>query len=348
MDHLFQPHLSTTGIGSLPFADADEAATFVLDAELSMPFWPQLPARRFPEGMIPQYSEGMPCLRLDAEGESIRFDPSDKPSELEAFYGRFLEEDPSLFAISQDLAAGLYAFERLAAGRTWPFVKGHTTGPITFSTGVYDAQRTPLYSDPELRDAAVKAIVRKVEWQIGQLKRFASAGVVIFVDEPTLAAYGSSAYIYLSEENVHELLGEVFGAITAAGAIPGIHVCGNSDWGMLARSGVRIINFDAYQYGTTVGLYPADVARFLDNGGCIAWGIVPTSEAAGQETADSLAERLETCFEALTRKGIDRDLVREQSLLTPSCGAGTMSPDDARRVFRLLKELREKSLAAES
>ncbi len=340
----FRPHLSTTGIGSLPFADRDEAASFVLSVDLSIPFWPQLPKRRFSEGMIPQYSEGMPCIRLDAEGESIRLDSGNRDSELEEFYGRFLEEDPSLFPISEQAAAGLYAFERLAAGRTWPFVKGHTTGPITLSTGVFDAQRNPLYSDPDLRDAAVKAIVRKVEWQIGRLKPFASEGVVIFVDEPALAAYGSSAYIYLSEANVHELLGEVFQAVTAAGAIPGIHVCGNRDWGMLARSGVRIINFDAYEYGTTMALYPDDIQRFLASGGCIAWGIVPTSEAVRRETAQSLADRLQACFAALAAKGIARELAREQSILTPSCGAGTLNADDARRVFRLLQELRDLAL----
>ena len=340
MSSVFQPNFSTTAIGSLPFADGDEAAAFALDAGLSIPFWPQTPKRCFAEGMVPQYSEGMPCLRVDGASERIWFDPTDKPAELEAFYEKFLQEDPSLFAISPAMSAGFHAFQRLAAGRTWPYVKGQTTGPITFCTGVYNQDREPIYSDPDLRDASIKTLVRKVEWQVAQLRPFATEGVVIFVDEPSLAAYGSSAYIYLSEEKVYELLGEVFEAIVAAGAIPGVHVCGNCDWGMLARSGVRIINFDAYRYGSTIALYPDQIRQFLEGGGNIAWGIVPTDDAVREETAESLVRRLDSYIQALEAKAVPRELVRQRSMLTPSCGTGTMTPDDARSVFRLLGEVR--------
>ena len=61
----FTPHLMTTGIGSVPHTNPEEAVSFVLEADLSIPFWPQLPARHFFEQMIPQYSEGMPCVALD-------------------------------------------------------------------------------------------------------------------------------------------------------------------------------------------------------------------------------------------------------------------------------------------
>jgi len=344
MSMVFQPSLSTTAIGSLPFADSEEAAPFALGSDLSIPFWPQLPRRSFSEAMIPQFSEQMPCVRTDLESGRTWFDGSNKFAELEDFYEKFLCEDSTLFAVSKEAAAGFYAFERLAAGRTWPFVKGQVTGPITLTTGIFDAQRRPLYSDPELRDAAVKTLVRKAEWQIGRLKRFASTSVVILVDEPALTAFGSSAYVYLSEANVCELLGEVFEAISAAGAIPGIHVCGNSDWGVLARSGARILNFDAYQYGTTIALYPDEIGRFLDGGGCIAWGIVPTSDAVRRETADSLVQRLESCFETLEAKGIARELLLKRAMLTPACGAGTLSVEDAHRVFRLLGEVQRTPL----
>lgn len=347
MSSAFQPQLATTAIGSLPFTDSQEAASFAVGAGLSIPFWPQIPRRSFLEGMIPQYSEGMPCIRVNREEERIWFDAAQKPSRLEEFYEKFLQEDCTLFAISPDAAAGLYAFEQLASGRMWPYVKGQLTGPITFATGVYSADRETLYSDPDLRDAAVKTLVRKVEWQVGRLRQFASENVLIFVDEPSLAAYGSSAYIYLSEEKVQALLREVFDAIAATGAISGIHVCGNSDWGMLARSGVRIINFDAYRYGATMALYPHEIKQFLEGGGCIAWGIVPTDDAIRQESANSLTERLQSYLTALTGKGISLQLLRERALLTPSCGTGTMPADDARLVFRLLEEIRQTCLSQE-
>ena len=343
MSFVFHPGLSTTGIGSVPFTDSTEAAAFLLNADLSIPFWPQLPKRCFGEEMIPQYAKGVPCVRIDADRKTISLDVTAKMEELEKFYERFLADDSTLFALSSDSSAGLPAFERLAAGRKWPVVKGQTTGPVTMCTSVYHEDGRPLFADADLRDAVVKTIVREVQWQIGRLKPFASEGVLMFVDEPVLAAFGSSTYVYLSEADVQAMLGEVFAAITEAGGISAIHVCGNSDWGVIVRSGVQVINFDAYQYGSSIALYSDDVRTLFDRGGSIAWGIVPTTVAVNKETAETLSRRLEGCFAALERKGFPAKLVRERAVLTPSCGAGSLSPEAASRVFELLREVRNRA-----
>lgn len=342
MARRFEASLGTTGIGSLPLTDAEKAASFVLDAGLTIPFWPQLPKRYFLEQMIPQYSEGMPCV-LPVPGQArVVLEPEAQCRHLEKFYQEYLSEDPSLFAISEEAAPGFYAFERAAEGHTWPIVKGQVTGPLTFCTGVADADKRPLYGNEELRDAAAKLLARKAEWQIARLAPLASERVMIFIDEPVLAAYGSSAYLGICEGDVHELVGEVLEAIAGAGGISGIHVCGNSDWGMVLRTGVQVLNFDAYQYGTRIALYPEDVRGLFDRGGCIAWGIVPTTEAVGRETSDSLARRFDECLDALSEKGFSRDLLYERALLTPSCGTGGLTVKEARRVFALLRELRQR------
>ena len=292
--------------------------------------------------MVPQYAEAMPCVRrADGEG-GLLLDTAEKYAHLERFYEAFLSEELNHFALSEQAAAGFYAFGRAAAGRTWPIVKGQITGPITFATSIADAEKSTLYADADLRDAAVKLLTRKAQWQIERLKPFATDKVLIFVDEPVLAAYGSSAYLGISEQDVWDMEGEVFAAVAAAGGMTGIHVCGNSDWGVVCRTGVDVVNFDAYQYGSTISLYPAEVGELLGRGGRIAWGIVPTSKAAHTETPDALARRFEDCLDALAAKGFDMDLLRERSLLTPSCGTGSIEPDDARRVFELLRQLRAK------
>ena len=337
----FEPNLMTTGMGSLPLTGGEAAARFVLDAGLSIPFWPQLPKRHFLEQMIPQFSEGMPCVRAELDNERVVFDAAEKYAHLERFYELFLGGEPGAFGLSTDAAEGYHAFLDVAAGTTWPIVKGQVTGPVTLCNGIFDEQKRPLYSDAELRDAAVKLLTRKAEHQIAGLEQFASQHVLIFVDEPVLAAYGSSAYLGISERDVCEMESEIFQAIAQAGGISGIHICGNSDWGMAIRTGARVINFDAYQYGERIALYPDDVSLLFDGGGCIAWGIVPTTERIAAETADSLAGRFDACVAALVDKGFEPDLVLNRSLLTPSCGAGNLSTDDAGRVFELLREMRE-------
>ncbi|MGB2824854.1 MAG: hypothetical protein WBF17_28030 [Phycisphaerae bacterium] len=336
----FRGNLKTTGIGSLPIAECEEAVSFVLDAGLSIPFWPQLPKRAFIERMVPQFSEFMPCVRIDAAQGRIGFDAAEKYHHLEGFYEAFLSEDLAPFALSEEAAAGLYAFQRRAAGRSWPIVKGHITGPLTFCMGICDADKRPLYADADLRDAAVKLLTRKAQWQIERLRPLAAESVLIFVDEPILAAYGSSAYLGICEEDVWQLTGEVIRAIREAGAVAGMHVCGNSDWGVMIRTGVDVLNFDAWQYGPTIALYVEQVRALLDRGGCIAWGVVPTVTVADADL-EAVVRRLDECLDALTAKGFDREELRAASLLTPACGTGSIPFENARKTFSLLRQLGE-------
>ena len=53
-----------TGIGSLPHTDSDKALDLIFKYTPQVPFWPQLPKRDKREGMVIQYSQGLPCLRL--------------------------------------------------------------------------------------------------------------------------------------------------------------------------------------------------------------------------------------------------------------------------------------------
>jgi len=337
----FLPSLMTTGIGSLPHTGPDEAVAFVLECGVSAPFWPQLPKRCFTEGMVPQFARPVPCVRVVPDEGRIYWEPERKYEELEEFYGLFLGGDLAPFGLGEESAAGFGAFRRAARGRTWPHVKGQVTGPITFTTSIRSADGRVLFGDADLRDAAAKVLARNAAWQVEQLARFAREGVIVFVDEPVLAVFGSSSLAGVSAELVRSMLGEVFEAIHAAGGISGMHVCGNSDWGVMASTGVRILNFDAYQFGPTVSLYPEAIHALLERGGAIAWGIVPTTPDIADADLDSLARRLEECLQALADKGLDDALLRQRSMLTPSCGAGSMQGAEAQKVFDLLLALRE-------
>jgi len=77
--------------------------------------------------------------------------------------------------------------------------------------------------------------------------------------------------------------------------------------------------------------YPS-LKEFLDRGGIIAWGIVPTyTELLEQETIDSLIERLESFWEGLSQKGVDRERLLRQSLLAPGT-CNLINPDKEKTV----------------
>lgn len=337
----FKPELRTSGIGSVPFDDAAQAAEFVRTCGLDIPFWPQLPKRTFCEQMIPQYAAGMPSVVVDSDNQTIRFDEATKYDDLATFYTQFMEAKPDAFALSREHAAGLYALLDAPREQPWSAVKGQVTGPITFTMGILNSRKDNLYADADLRDAAVKLLSRKAQWQVGVLKALADT-VIVFVDEPVLAALGSSAYVGVSDADVIAMEKEVFDAIREVGGLTGIHVCGNSDWSVLIRTTVDVLNFDAYQYGPRLALYARDVQMFLDRGGVIAWGLVPTTaDELRRETRESLVERFKAGVQALAAKGVPETLIRERSLLTPCCGCGSLDADSARQVFVMLRTLRE-------
>jgi methionine synthase II (cobalamin-independent) len=326
---------STTGIGSLPLLDPEEACRLVLHA-FDIPFWPQLPKLSFREFMVPQYSEGMPFFRIDEERQTAWVERGGS-DELERFYEGWKEG--CRIALSEDYARGLHTFLRLVRNKKFAFVKGHVTGPLTFSLGLKDAEGKPIYYDEELREISLMLLKAKTRWQIDALKSCAEK-VIIFIYEPILSALGSSAYLGVSQEESLRLIREMTAAIGLEGAISGIHCCGNADWPLVIGSGSDIINFDAYGYVDTVSLYPEEFKDFLEKGGVLAWGIVPTSDAITRESPESVKEKFEAGIQKLSGH-IPESLLLSRIILTPSCGTGSRSIEETLKVFQILMRLKE-------
>ena len=70
----------------------------------------------------------------------------------------------------------------------------------------------------------------------------------------------------------------------------------------------------------------------------MAWGIAPTSDAILKETGASLFKKLSSQIDNLEKKSIDRNLIISNSLLTPSCGMGTLSEELTKDIIAKLSE----------
>ncbi|MDE3089452.1 MAG: methionine synthase [Chloroflexota bacterium] len=346
----FTPRALATGIGSLPHPDPQDALDLILSSFPAIPFWPQLPHRDFRENMYAQFSEDLVGLKMDLPRESLSaVIDDDTMAGVEVFYARYLENDPALFAVSRDYAAGLYALrERYSMLRDAKWIKGQVTGPISFGLKVVDQNLRPMLYDDALRDVLVKHLARKAQWQERFLSQPCEAEskepsqglpTIIFVDEPSLALIGASM-VALNRDEVVRDLEEVFSALSGLKAT---HCCGNTDWSLLLETSVNVISFDAYIYAENLALFADHVKRFLDRGGALAWGIVPTvEEQIAAETEDSLVARLDAAIGLLVKKGIDRDLLYERALITPACGLGTLSISAAERAFALTRAVSER------
>ena len=344
----FKPACRPTLIGSMPHKDHVEAHRLVMEHTPEIPPWVQLPAFRV-EGMVPQFLPGLPGLSVAGDRQYIDTADSGFEDELVAFYEAYLacvegdgNLDDSIFAMTDQTAAGFSTLQSgLAASGAVPFaVKGQVSGPVTFATGVKDQDDQAIFYNDQLRDAAVKMLALKARWQVRALSKFEKP-VIIFLDEPALAGFGSSEFISITREEVIACLEEVAAAIHAEGGLAGVHVCANTDWSLLLDSSLEIINFDAYAYFDRFILYPEQLKAFLNAGGILAWGIVPTlnAEDIEKETAASLLAKWEGQLAQVVSLGIAREKVLAQSLITPSCGVGSQSPAHAVKVLELTRDL---------
>jgi methionine synthase II (cobalamin-independent) len=339
----FAPRALATGIGSLPHTDPAVAMRLILEHFSAIPYWAQLPRRDFRENMYAQFSEDLPGIQLDPARESLTvLTGDDTLAQIEPFYARYLEDKPDLFAVSSTYAAGLYALRDANLGEA-RWLKGQVTGPISFGLKVVDQNLKPILYDEALRDVLVKHLARQAQWQEKFLSDLSSAPTIIFVDEPSLALIGASM-VALNRDEVVRDLEEVFSAIRG---LKGTHCCGNTDWSMLLETSVNVISFDALNYAENLALFADDVKKFLERGGVLAWGIVPTiEEEIANATPASLVARLEAAMGLLIKKGIDRDLLYERALITPACGLGTVSVAAAERAIKLTQQVSEKVRAS--
>jgi len=348
MPSKFFPEARMMLIGSQPLEDHGEASDLVFEYAGEIPNWAQLPV--YPqELMVPQFAGGLPGL-VDA-GEKLYADTGaqDFEAELLTFFEEYLAavesscpDDDSRFALTPRLAKGFFTFldGLIREGSGLSAVKGQVTGPITFCTTLKDQEGRAIFYHDGLRDAAVKLLALKAVWQVEKLSAF-KVPVILFIDEPALAGYGSSELISISREQIAGPLEEVIAAIHEHGGLAGVHVCANTDWSILLSSSVQIINFDAYGYFDKFILYGDQIKVFLENGGCLAWGLVPTLMAEEVEKAD-----LETIWQLwkdqsarIQSLGGDAQTLKRQSLITPSCGTGSLPRYLSLKVLKLTREL---------
>ena len=260
-----------------------------------------------------------------------------------AFFERVLAGDLAHCAPTSAEAAGFQVLlDTLQGAPATGHIKGHVTGPVSFGLTVPDHEDRPSFYDDTLREVILQGLAAQARAQCRALAR-TGRPVILFVDEPYLSAFGS-ATVPVSEEDVITALDAVFGAILEENAVPAVHCCGNTDWGLLMRTRARIINFDAFCYLEGMTLYPEELRRFLDRDGGLAWGIVPTDAGLiAQVTEEELLGKLrDGLAQVASAAEVDEDLLRSRSLITPACGLGTVSPELAERAIRLTRRVADR------
>ena len=328
-------NFSTTLIGSLPYADAKTAIDIITDGRIACPAWPQLPSLGYSESMYVQTGEHLPGLRVDSKEKKIIVDlDCYDPTEI---YEAIITENVDHFKHSEKYHKGFY--ELLKRNLTkYSGIKGQVTGPISEGLQVQDTNGRSAIYDESYSEIIRKTVNMTARWQSRELLKH-NSNVIMFFDEPSLSLLGSP-FASISTDDAASWINE---SMDVPDCKKGIHCCGNTDWPMVFSMNVDILSFDAYSYAHTLAMFPKELNEFLERGGTLSWGLIPSSDEGIEiETSDSLVNIFETNIDLMEKKGISRKMIAEQSMITPQCGLGGMSPENVNKAFTLLHEVSEK------
>jgi methionine synthase II (cobalamin-independent) len=317
------PSGTATSIGSLPHTDPRAAAQLVLDRHRGLPAAPQLPMRAPAESMLAQVAAGLPGIDVYPSG-NLRIDASRLSAD--AVDDAIGTGWPTF---DDDGWVGLRAFLAAvgSARRTGP-IKVQLAGPVTLALAL-------AQGGVALRDA-LDIASRAVRARASGLCTFVAdtlpaVPVIAFLDEPGLTAVGTDR-LPIKGDELADIVSGALAALKPAAATA-VHCCGPTDWRIVTLAGPDIVALPASE-AVAAGLTIGD---FIERGGWVAWGVVPTDGPVGE--ADRLWRALTSVWCEMTVLGCDPARLRQQSLLTPDCGLAGHGRSQAEGVLSLVARL---------
>jgi len=318
------PELLATGVGALPHRDPIEACRAVLAVFPRIPYVPTLPNRGFLEAIVFADAEHLPG-GVVRDGRLV-IDRSTDPSEaMEQVLLDYLERNAEPYRVGKAYGSGFHAM----MGRDLSdalLVKCQVTGPVTFGMQVVDEARRPILYDPEYADLLGKLLGLRARWcENAMRERMGARATLVVLSDPYLASLGSA--VVPVDAGVAASAFEDIAALLDGGL--GIHCCANTDWGFVLGLAPAVVSVDAWTYAREFLLYADEIARYMERGGVVAWGIVPADHAAfAAEKPDVFFSRFEE-IRARATETIDPDLFDRQSLITPTCGIRNANEEEA-------------------
>jgi hypothetical protein len=332
-------NLLTTAMAVMPHTNVGNALNTALS--LDIPFWPQLPNYSYYEDMYVQAAEHFPGILLDVHKRTLRFSIDKFGAEFEETLSHF--DEPEFFDVSPAYSSVYHKFLKMDLSDR-PAIRGQLEGPISFGFNVLDQNERPILFDDTVRPFMFEFMAKRINIQLDRLKKM-NPNAFMFVDEPGLQFLFSAMSGYSDIKARTDL--DLF--FTQISRPRGIHLCGNPDWDFLLKLDLDVLSLDIYTNAEIFASYAGSIRRFLDKGGIIVWGIVPTGfEPFDKEGSASLIQRLESVWNVLSGKGIDKQFLLTRSLLSPATCC-LVNPDREKTVekaFKLIgslsRQLREK------
>lgn len=331
------PMGAVTGIGSLPFINAREAVQFVAQNCPDIPFWPQLPRRSPREQMIEQPLERILQQLLPNDRQ---YGYLIEEGHLDDVIHLFTKLDGSLL---KPQAEGFFAFqEALVDGvfRRAIAIKAQMVGPVTLASQIM-YRGSSLVEYPHALAVIGEYVARMAFWQIERLQGWGK-DVIFFLDEPCLGMLSLEHYGQtVTSMSPLGVLMNIVKTIRQAGVQVGLHCCATPKMNVpttaMCRIAPDILSFDAH---ACIEQFFADphAQHFIDAGGIVAFGLVPTWIDLSNVQADVLFERWQRGALDIG----DAGKLASHSMITASCGLGLSDESSTRRSFAIATQVADR------
>ncbi|CAL9441817.1 hypothetical protein SUDANB121_02277 [Nocardiopsis dassonvillei] len=326
------PAASSTGVGSWPGEDPDEAVRTVLGELPDLPHLPELPGRGVGADMIGR-TAGL-LVEFPVEVQPTGWRVADTPGrDLYRAHG-FLSRDLDV------LAEHAHAYEGA--------LKVQVAGPWTMAASVELRNGQRMVADPGAYRDLADSHLEGVRAHIAQVrKRVPGARIIVQVDEPSLPAVlmgalptasGYGRLRAVDRVRVEEVLRTLFGAVEEAGAVPAAHCCSaDAPLDLLRRSGARALSLDAALLDRR---HDDLVGTAVEAGVGLLLGVVPAVDPppAQRDRMSDPATSVEVVRELWNRLGFGPDLLTRAVVATPACGLAGASPHHARAALKAVRD----------
>jgi methionine synthase II (cobalamin-independent) len=310
----------STGIGSWPGTDADDAIKIAFAECPDLPYLPELPARGAYAGLVGRGTALLAGLAVDLQSAGWRLtDTSSREHRL---------------AVST-LRSDLDRLEEHAQGYAGP-VKYAVAGPWTLAASLERPRGDRVLADRGARRELGQSLAEGVADLVAEMRRrLPDTEPVVQLDEPLLPAVLAGGIATASKLSRHRAVEppEVSGTLSylverLADTTVLVHCCAaDPPVALLQGAGVRGVLVDVDQLDRAA--WDA-VGAGLEHGLQVGLGALPTT---APRTPDEVARRVLRVVEDL---GIDPGR-SGQLLLTPACGLARLTAADAVQTLRTVR-----------
>lgn len=318
-----------TGVGSMPGTDPREAAA-VINGELDLAHLAELPARGQGADMVGRMTAVLVDLPMDAGTWGYRL--AGRGSSVARRARDFLNADLDAVEELWD-TAGFIGTER-------PF-KLQVCGPFTLSASVELPAGHKVLRDRGAWQDVIASTAEGVAQLVGEVRRRLGAAVIVQIDEPMVGAVLDGAVRPLTRFDtipaipLPEVADALGGLVETVDSPVIVHSCARPRWDLVDRLRGVAWSLDVTD-PTSDDL--DGIGSLVDRGGILLAGVIPSSSGDRRVRAETVA----TGLAALTdRIGLDRKVLSQNVIVTPTCGLAGATPQWATSALGLCAQAGE-------